>query len=68
MRVIAHTERGVFKSKRLVDIATKEQEMQLKHLIQQCAADGGHFTMDTDNGYVVFAAGTLKTAVLVVEE
>jgi hypothetical protein len=66
MQLTIHTERGTFTSKRH-DNASADQMETLKDLLQQCAADGKYFTLDTDAGYVVLGKELLRTAAFVVE-
>jgi hypothetical protein len=66
MQVTIHTERGTFKSKRQDNIEPDQAEM-LKDLLRQCASDGDHFTLETENGYVVIGKELLRTAAFVVE-
>jgi hypothetical protein len=66
MQLTIHTERGTFISKRQIGV-TADQMFELKELLQQCAADGRHFTLDTESGYVVIGKELLRTAVFVVE-
>lgn len=66
MQLTVITERGTFKSKRH-DVVPQGQAEQLKHLLQECAEDGGYFTVDTESGYVVLTRELLKTAAFVVE-
>ena len=66
MQLTIHTERGTFTSKRH-DNTPADQMETLKNLLQQCAADGSHFTLDTDSGYVVLGKELLRTAAFVVE-
>lgn len=65
MQLTIHTERGTFTSKKAE--ATAAEMAQIKDLIQQCAADGNHFTLDTEAGYVVLGKELLRTAVFVVD-
>lgn len=65
MQVTIYTERGTFTSKKAE--ATEAEIEQIKDLIQQCAADGNHFTIDTKTGYVVLGKELLRTAAFVVD-
>jgi hypothetical protein len=65
MQLTIHTERGTFTSKKAT--ATEAEMAQIKDLIQQCAADGNHFTLDTETGYVVLGKELLRTAAFVVD-
>jgi hypothetical protein len=66
MQLTIFTERGTFKSKRH-DNAPAEEMKTLKDLLQQSAADGNYFTLDTDAGYVVLGKELLRTAAFVVD-
>ena len=66
MQLTIYTERGIFKSKRHDGIHTGDGD-RLKDLPQQCAAEGNHFTLDTEDGYVVLAKELLRGAAFVVE-
>lgn len=66
MQLTIHTERGTFTSKRQESPPADQMET-LKDLLQQCAADGNYFTLDTDSGYVVIGKDLLRTAAFVVE-
>lgn len=66
MQLTIHTERGTFTSKRH-DNVPENQASNLKDFIQQCAADGSYFTLETDAGYVVLGKDLLRTAAFVVE-
>jgi len=65
MQLTIYTERGTFTSKKAE--ATAAEMAQIKDLIQQCAADGNHFTLDTEAGYVVLGKELLRTAAFVVD-
>ena len=67
MKLIVHTERGVFKSRVDEDQLTKDQALALKKIIQQTASEGASFTIETENGFVVLGKDLLKTAAFVVE-
>ena len=66
MQLTIHTDRGTFTGKRHEN-PPEDQMETLKDLLQQCAADGTHFTMDTESGYAVIGKDLLRTAVFVVE-
>ena len=61
-----YTERGTYKSKRHDAIQLGEGS-NLKDLLQQCAAEGNYFTLDTEDGYVVLGKELLCGAAFVVE-
>lgn len=66
MKLTVHTERGTFTSKQQ-DRVTEDQAATLKDLLKNVSADGNHFILDTDSGYVVLGRGLLLTAAFVVD-
>ena len=59
MQLTIYTERGTFKSKRH-DAIKAGDVAALKNLLQECAADGSHFTLDTEDGYVALGKELLR--------
>ena len=66
MQLTIYTERGTFKS-RHHDAIQAGDAAALNDLLQECAADGSHFTLDTEDGYVVLGKELLRGAAFVVE-
>ena len=66
MQITIYTVRGTFKSKRH-DAIQPGEASTVNDLLQQCAAEGNHFTLDTEDGYVVLGKELLRGAAFVVE-
>jgi hypothetical protein len=68
MQITLYTVRGVFQGKKFApQDVTENDAAQLKRLLQQAVSVGEHFTLETNDGYLVFSPEVLRSAVVVVE-
>lgn len=67
MKIIVHTERGIFTSVDSKNTPTKENMENLMDVMKEVVKNGSYFDMDTENGKMLIGKELLKTAVFFIK-